>query len=442
MIDFLKKTMWNDGAPLEDFMGREGAPAIAQKNLCFGGGGGGAPSPPDYSNYIAHTSAIGNDLVSKGGSLYDWATKAGQGLDTTASTVGNRAGTLADTAAGTYPGLMANWQNTYGPLYQAQADDASRTIKNLPTTEENYAGKYSADVGQAFDATRATQMRTLQSNGLRMPGIASTALDSEYATRRAAAQVAGAEQGRLAARTEARNVTGQAINTGIQIPQVAQGSASLGISAGQQQLGAPESAVSTTAGAYSPSLGYYSAGFPYISQWGQSMGNQYNQQLAQYNANQNSGGGMGALAGAGAGLVGTVAGAYFGGPAGAAAGGSLGSAAGKSLFSKNGGMIQRMANGGAPGVGPGNVVPPGASPSGGAETDDVHVPINDGSDAPQHGAINVGEFIWPKDVVAWRGEQWMQKEIIKARKERQEQTVAKPEMGAISTQAPGQGAPA
>ena len=42
--------------------------------------------------------------------------------------------------------------------------------------------------------------------------------------------------------------------------------------------------------------------------------------------------------------------------------------------------------------------------------------------------LNAGEFVWPKDVVAWRGEQWMQKEILKARKEREQETVAEPEM--------------
>lgn len=394
-------------------------------------------NPPDYSQYISAMTQQGYDLTGKGGQLFDWAKGAGVGLDKTASTVGSRAGQIADTAAGTYPGMMATWQNTYGPLYQAQADDARRMINDLPNTEERYAGKNEADVGQAFDASKASLTRKLQSQGLSMPSIGSTALDTQYAGQRAAAQVAGAEAGRLQARTEARGVTSGAINTGLQIPQVAQGSASTAFAGGQQQIGAPESAVSTTAGAYSPSLGYYSSAFPYLSQWGSTMSNSYNQSLAQFNSEQNSGGGTGALLGAGLGLAGTVAGAYFGGPAGASVGGAAGRAAAGAIYNAEGGMIS-----------PGTVVPPGASPSGGAQTDDVAVDVNGAGGAmPSKGAINVGEFIWPKDVVSWRGEQWMQKEVLKARKERQEQTVAAPTMappgaGAIQTHRPMQGAPA
>ena len=76
----------------------------------------------------------------------------------------------------------------------------------------------------------------------------------------------------------------------------------------------------------------------------------------------------------------------------------------------------------------GHVVPSTVSPSQGRETDDVAVPIMHGDQQAGRGAINVGEFIWPKDVVAWRGEQWMQKEIKKARDERANKTVAAPEM--------------
>ena len=73
------------------------------------------------------------------------------------------------------------------------------------------------------------------------------------------------------------------------------------------------------------------------------------------------------------------------------------------------------------------MVEPDMSQSQGAITDDVPA------------RLNVGEFVFPKDVVQWRGEAWMQKEIMKARKEREANTVAEPEMGptsAIDMQAP------
>lgn len=57
-----------------------------------------------------------------------------------------------------------------------------------------------------------------------------------------------------------------------------------------------------------------------------------------------------------------------------------------------------------------NMVPPEASPTGGAETDDVVA------------RVNVGEFVMPKDVTAWFGEKFMQNLIEKARKEMTERT--------------------
>jgi hypothetical protein len=44
-----------------------------------------------------------------------------------------------------------------------------------------------------------------------------------------------------------------------------------------------------------------------------------------------------------------------------------------------------------------------ASPSRGAVEDDVPA------------RVQPGEFIFPKDVMAWKGEEWAQKEIMKAR---------------------------
>jgi hypothetical protein len=46
-----------------------------------------------------------------------------------------------------------------------------------------------------------------------------------------------------------------------------------------------------------------------------------------------------------------------------------------------------------------------------------------------------GEGILPQDVMKWRGEQWMQKEIMKARKEMESQRVAAPEEGATPPEA-------
>ena len=56
-------------------------------------------------------------------------------------------------------------------------------------------------------------------------------------------------------------------------------------------------------------------------------------------------------------------------------------------------------------AGPSNMVQPDQSPSGGAETDDVHAMLNE------------GEFVVPKDVASWLGEKFLQNLINKARTE-------------------------
>ena len=64
------------------------------------------------------------------------------------------------------------------------------------------------------------------------------------------------------------------------------------------------------------------------------------------------------------------------------------------------------------------------SPSGGHATDDVPATLHGTGEQIR---LNQGEFIIPRDVVGWRGEGYYQKDIEKARKER-EGAVAQPTM--------------
>jgi hypothetical protein len=106
---------------------------------------------------------------------------------------------------------------------------------------------------------------------------------------------------------------------------------------------------------------------------------------------------------------------------------SLGQFAGSALgmfspfkFAAKGGPIEAFANGGgvptqdAPTQGiptggtPGGAVPVHASPSGGQATDDVPA------------LLTVGEFVMPRDVTSWKGQEYWVKQIDKARQEQQE----------------------
>jgi hypothetical protein len=76
---------------------------------------------------------------------------------------------------------------------------------------------------------------------------------------------------------------------------------------------------------------------------------------------------------------------------------------------------------------PGGAVPAAASPTAGRATDDVPA------------ALTVGEFVVPKDVVAWQGEKKMHDMIIKSREERSElkaQSGAVPVVRPAATQRP------
>ena len=414
---------------------------VANRHICYGGGGGGgstitvgdAPDTPDYHDYIERMTQVGNKLTGYGDELYNWAKQQGIKVSEVADKVSARAGELADAGSQTYQQAMAKWKQQYEPLYDAQAGEARRLISDLPASQEKQAGQYQADVAQAFDASREASERQLRSYGLKAPGSGSQRLDTVVSNQRGLAQVAAGEQGRKAARDEAWQRTGEAIQAGLAFPQVAGQGANLSLSAGNQQVGAPESAISTTVGAYAPSTAAYNSAYPWMKQWGDTMATDYNQRLAGYNAynsaianatkinneaQEDSGGGIGGVLG---GLAGTVAGSFLG-PMGSSIGGKLGSSLG-SMIGAEGGAIEpeRHQEGGD------QMVTPDMSQSQGAITDDVPA------------RLNVGEFVFPKDVVQWRGEAWMQKEIMKARKEREQQTVAEPEMGppnAIDMQAP------
>jgi hypothetical protein len=422
---------------------------VVNRNICYGGGGGGggsedswmpgnAPTVPDYSQYISSMTETGNKIKGYGDDLYKWAQDAGVKISGIADTVSGRAGDMADYASGEYKGMMQKWKDTYGDLYQSQADEARKMIGDLGATQEKYAGKYQADVAQAFDASAEAQERELRRYGLKAPGSGAAALNGMVKNQRGLAQVAAGEQGRNVARDEAWKRVGEAQEAGKIMPQLAQQGASTALAAGNQQIGAPESAISTTASAFNPSIQEQNAAYPWMKQWGDTMATGYNQSLAGYNAyntarssaeklkaekeSQEAESGGGGIMGMVGGLAGTVGGSFLG-PMGGAVGGALGFKLGGMMGAAEGGAIEpdRMDGGGD------HAVTPDMSQSEGAITDDVPA------------RLNVGEFVFPKDVVQWRGEAWMQKEIMKARKEREANTVAEPEMGqmsAIDMQAP------
>jgi hypothetical protein len=437
--------MWNDGPEFISELTDPWAPhPVVNRQVCCGGGGGGdstmpqSPTVPDYSQYITAMTNIGNQLTGYGGDLYKWAQGQGTDLSSIAHNVSSAAGQQAAAASGTGQQMLSNWQQTYGPIYQEQAARTQQFMQDMPATQNQWAGQYGAQAGQAFDASAASLKRKLQGQGLSAPSVGTGAIDAATANQRAAGTTAAAEQGRMAAMNYGDQLVNSTLQQGQIFPTVAGQQQNLAIAAQNQQINAPESAVATTAGAYQPSQAYSAAAYPYMSAWGNTMANSYNQyqqsyqtQMQAYQAEQQRAteSQMGTMA-----MIGSVAGSAM--KAGAtmyagANGGTVPSGSG-TLYDTGGAIRTGYAMAG-------NVVPTQLSPSGGAQTDDIPASV-DGSAQPK-AAINAGEFIFPKDVVQWRGEEWMQKQVAKAREDRQKGTVAAPQM-AMHTGAPHRGVPA
>lgn len=433
----LDRQLWNDGPPLPDFMGSEGTAGlrVARKHLCSGGGGGNAVGqPPDYSKYISATTSAANTGLDRSSTLYDWAQKSGLDLQSIAKTVGTKAAAAADSEQSASDRLMGEWEKTYSPLYQAQAKDAENMIGDLPAYQEQKAGEAEAGVAQANDAAKATQMRNMRAQGFSPSAVASQAIDTVAGTQRAMATAAAGQTGRAAARTEARDVTSKALTQGQDVANEATTQAGLATGNRNQTVAAPAQAASTSASLYSPSTSMYSAASPYLQGWFNATGTSYNQQLSAAQVNsENSDGGFastilplaGGIAGSFLGPLGTAAGSAIGGIGSKAIGGGLGGGSG--ITYATGGRVpgRRYAQGGAidtsapmDGSGSdGNFVPPEASPSGGAKTDDVPA------------MVNVGEFVVPKRTVDWLGDKFFQKLIQKTDTEIDGDTTAAPEQG-------------
>jgi hypothetical protein len=221
----------------------------------------------------------------------------------------------------------------------------------------------------------------------------------------------------------------QAIQTGLQLPGQAATGAGVALSAQNQAVNAPLAAASTDASTLGSPVQWYGLAGTEQAQWAQAEQAQANlfQQQAQLDAQSGNAGITGALGGLGA-LNGMLGGSGMFGSSGALSGAGswlsgLMSAAPAVAAVHGGGTIPHYADGGgaiATGAPPmGATVPVSASPSGGAQQDDVNA------------RVEPGEFVMPETAASWYGEKFLQNLVQKAHKERAEQTVAKPSLKRI-----------
>ena len=320
---------------------------------------------------------------------------------------------------GTQAGINAATQN----LQSYGIDPSSGMYGELQTAQRAAGGAAAAGAGQqAILATEQTGRNLLNQSigvGAQLPGDVVNSLNSAYQG------VAGAENATLANATTGANMIDAAnpfysSAMSLKYPPVGNTSTSVNSSVGSSNP-APKSGSSGSSA---------SGGNPYgtsPSSAGGYMGGQPTVQTGSYGQAPYSGGGggnSGIPAGAGGSIAsiqsvpgGTnndytiPAGQGFGGGSPTQMGGysgGYGSAFSGSGFAAGGAIPDNSTTGGQ--------VPQTASPSMGNETDDIPA------------RLNANEFVIPRDVAEWKGQEFFQKLIDQSRKMRMGAT-AKPDVG-------------
>jgi len=341
------------------------------------GGKSDAPDPPNYKPLAEASEKSAEYAYASAERQQDWAEKVYAENKVVSDIVIDKALGALDRQEEDAARARDRYQNLFEPLEEQLAHDADTYA--TPERQEYEAGKAEADVAAQFEQARNTAQERLEQFGVDPSQTRQGALDLGTRVAEAAAQASAGNQARTQTENIGRALRSEAINVGRGYPgQIQQSMAGAGQS-GNQAVNTGLATTASGAQTMGTGQGWQGLGNQAIQGWGNVLNAGYQNQLAQFNANQNASSGWGGLLGTALG-VGT-------------------------MFIEEGGAIPDP-NGGGP-------VPVEASPSGGALPDDVPAEIEGGGSA----RLNAGEFVLPEDVMKWRGEQWAQKEIIKARKE-------------------------
>jgi hypothetical protein len=280
---------------------------------------------------------------------------------------------IQDTNAATAAADRARYEKVYQPLEDQLAEEAEDYAS--PERQALEEGRAQATVAQQFEQARDASLRQLEGFGVDPTSTRAAALDIGVRAQQAASQAAAGNQARLATENTGRALRSESINVGKGYPAQIAGQYGTAIQGG---AGAENAALAQTAsGAQTMGTGAQYMGLQNqaLGTWGSALTGQSNANMAGYQNNS--------------GMWGTAL-------------GLAGSAAIK--FLADGGMTT------------GGDVPDDASPTGGGAIDDVPA------------RLTAGEFVVPKDVASWKGEEYFQKLIDQSRKAKDEAS-AKPAVG-------------
>jgi hypothetical protein len=366
----------------------------------MGGGKQDAPDPPNYGPIAAASKESAELSYKLGREQLAWARdEYAQNRDLVDAVVGSsiERQDLNDEAAARD---RARYEDTYQPLENEAIADARSYASN--SRKEYEMGRAGAEVAQAMEASRRNARQQLESFGINPADTRYAALDINARVQGAAAQAGAANQAGVQTDAVGRALRSEAINVGRGLPGQVAGTYATALQSGNQAVNSALGNYSAGANAMGTAPQYMATGNQALGTWGNTLNMGYQNELAQYNANQASSSGIGGMIGGVLGIVPTIMGIAEGG---AIPDGEV----------TSGGKLD-----------------PALSPSRGAAIDDIPARVNQSN---QEVRLNADEFIVPADVAKWKGEEFFQNMIDQSRKKKSTAT-AKPSYGPAETALP------
>lgn len=351
------------------------------------GGKSDPPPAPDYSG-VANASEKSAELSFQlGQDQLAWAKEQyAKDSEITKRVVDNALATSDTNSAN-----AARDRQRYEQIYQPLEDQAVQEAQDYASPERRARemGKASATVAQSFDAQRNAALQSLEGYGVDPTSTRFAALDVGMRAQKAAAQAAAQNQASDNVDATGRALRSEAINVGRGYPGQVVNSYNTALQAGNQAGNTQLAQTASGANTMGTGTQWTGLGNQALGAWTGALNGQANADLASWKAGQSSSSGIGTALG----IIGPMAMMAMGAETGGA-----------------------IPEGGPPSEAtPGGAIPTGASPTGGAIPDDVNA------------RLTPGEFVVPKDVMAWKGEEFFQN-LIKKSRESKPQAPAQPQL--------------
>lgn len=337
---------------------------------------GEAPEPPDYGPIAEANEALGKEQLQIMRTQLRWSRQQTAKMNETIDKV---VGSALETDKQNRE-FGKEQQERYKKVYQPLEDKFAKEAQEYDTEarREQEAGRAISDVGQAFDADRASAERRLQGYGIDPSMMRAGSLDASARMAEAEAKAGAGTNARRRVEDVGRSLRADVINMGRGLPSQAAAAYGTSLAAGQGAGNQAQGGLQTGSNAgTAPAV------------WGQGAQGAYGNAITARNAGyQNA-------------LAGYEANAQYG------AWGQISDFAATAAGTAMGSFMEK-----------GGPVEPGMSPSGGAIPDDVPA------------RLTAGEHVIPEDVVRWKGEEFFEKLKMGARKAKAEASGAIPAQGA------------